>query len=170
MESDSGKGFHRVVAIRKWLDLRWNLNRFIEKFSGSNIYKIRRSDMPQEVPPVPCSFWIPFVFRIHFFPFRFISFAPMLKRKKKSSIRMQKQRFPNKHSFWFRTLCVSSKSFFGKTFSEDVPLLALTSVLAFPDNSSSSCLLISCVELCLQQCSYRRKLKMGLWIRLKSLQ
>lgn len=162
MESDSGKGFHKVVAIRKLLDLRRNINTFIEKFNRYTVYKIKRSDMSQEAPPVPYSFWIPFAFGIRFFPFRFIRFTPMLKKKKKSSIKVHKQRFPNKHSFWLRACWVPSKSFFSKTFSEDVPLLALTSILAFLDNSPFTCLLMSCIELCPQQCSYRTKLKMGL--------
>ena len=71
---------------------------------------------------------------------------------KKSSMRIQKWRVTSKYSFWFWMCWVARKSFLRKTLGEDVPLLALTSIMAFLDDSSSSSLLMSCAELCFQQC------------------
>lgn len=81
-----------------------------------------------------------------FFCPTFTCFAPMLKRKKEGSVSVQMWRFSKKRPFWFWICWVSSKFFFRKTFGEDVPFFALTSILAFLDSSSSS-LLMSCVEL-----------------------
>lgn len=154
MESYSGKGFHRAVASGR-VFLWWSLNEFWRRRSADRL----SAKLDQRCPKRDCCFWIFFVFRILFFCLRFTCFAPMLKRINKSNIRVQKWRSSKKPSFWFWTCGVPSKFFFRKTFGEDVPFLALASTFAFLDSSSSS-LLVSCVELSsslVLALGYRRK-------------
>lgn len=131
---------------------------------------MRRTEVFQEVPAVPCSFWISFEFRILFFPQFYLYCTHAKERKKESSIRFQKWRFPNIY-FDFECLEYPTNPPFGKLrWTCATSCTCLHSCLSrqhfFELFTNELCWTVVPTVLSLVY----RTVKIRLWVRLTSLQ